>query len=181
MRLQTGTPAPDFTAKDLDGNEISLSKLRGKPVWLAFFRYAACPLCAYRIHELLAQWEQRFAPHNFALLTVWQSKPEKLEEVRERHDPKFTLIPDPEMNVYAAYRVEKGLSKMMGMGDILDGVKGARKMGLKMVRAWEGPATRAPADFLIDPDGVLRVTHYGENVNHMIPLEDASAFIAQYS
>ena len=45
-------------------------------------------------------------------------------------------------------------------------------------------ATAAFESVSRDPDscdGVLRVTHYGENVNHMIPLEDASAFIAQYS
>lgn len=181
MRLETGTEAPDFTTKDLDGNEVSLSGLRGKPVWLSFFRYAACPLCAYRVHELLAQWDHRFGAYDFTLLTVWQSKPEKLEEIRERHTPHFTLIPDPEMNVYAAYGVEKGLGKMKGFGGMLEGMKGARKIGVPLMRAWEGPPTRAPADFLIDPDGILQVSFYGENVNHMIPLEDASAFLSRYS
>ena len=32
-----GHPAPDFTAKDLDGNEVTLSKLRGKVVLLDFW------------------------------------------------------------------------------------------------------------------------------------------------
>jgi hypothetical protein len=32
-----GKPAPDFTAKDLDGNEVTLSKLRGKVVLLNFW------------------------------------------------------------------------------------------------------------------------------------------------
>jgi len=35
--LKPGTPAPDFTLKDLRGQDISLSTLRGKPVLLTFW------------------------------------------------------------------------------------------------------------------------------------------------
>ena len=35
--LKEGDPAPDFTALDHAGNEIRLSNLRGKKVWLWFF------------------------------------------------------------------------------------------------------------------------------------------------
>ena len=35
--LVEGAPAPDFTAFDHTGNEIRLSDLRGKKVWLWFF------------------------------------------------------------------------------------------------------------------------------------------------
>ena len=35
--LKEGEPAPDFTALDHTGNEIRLSDLRGKKVWLWFF------------------------------------------------------------------------------------------------------------------------------------------------
>ena len=35
--LIEGAPAPDFTALDHTGNEIRLSGLRGKKVWLWFF------------------------------------------------------------------------------------------------------------------------------------------------
>ena len=35
--LKNGATAPDFTALDHTGNEIRLSNLRGKKVWLWFF------------------------------------------------------------------------------------------------------------------------------------------------
>lgn len=35
--LAPGTPAPDFTAKDQDGQSVTLSKLRGKNVVLIFY------------------------------------------------------------------------------------------------------------------------------------------------
>ena len=34
-----GGPAPDFTLKDIDGTELTLSSLRGKPVLLSFWGY----------------------------------------------------------------------------------------------------------------------------------------------
>ncbi len=35
--LKEGDPAPDFTALDHTGEEVRLSDLRGKKVWLWFF------------------------------------------------------------------------------------------------------------------------------------------------
>jgi len=43
-KLQLGDPAPDFAAKDLDGNVIVLSSLRGSPVILRFFE-TNCRFC----------------------------------------------------------------------------------------------------------------------------------------
>ena len=36
--ITPGEPAPDFELEDVQGNPIRLSKLRGKPVVLAFLR-----------------------------------------------------------------------------------------------------------------------------------------------
>ncbi|MEM6994633.1 MAG: hypothetical protein AAF721_29225, partial [Myxococcota bacterium] len=49
---------------------------------------------------------------------------------------------------------------------------GARKEKIPVVRGWDGPPTRRPADFLISPQGVIELAFYGENVGQMIPLDD---------
>ena len=36
--VPVGAPAPDFTLTSIDGGEVSLSALRGKPVVLVFLR-----------------------------------------------------------------------------------------------------------------------------------------------
>jgi peroxiredoxin Q/BCP len=41
--LQTGTQAPDFTLPDQDGEPVTLSQLRGKPVVLYFYPKADTP------------------------------------------------------------------------------------------------------------------------------------------
>ena len=51
--LPVGSPAPDFTLADQDGNEITLSKLRGRNVVLVFYpgdntRVCTRQLCEFR-------------------------------------------------------------------------------------------------------------------------------------
>lgn len=176
MRLESGTPAPEFEATTITGAAISLSDYRGMRVWLSFFRYAACPLCSFRIHELMSQWDERFGRANLQLLTVWQSPEDKLQEVIERYHPPFPLITDPALELYKLYAVEKGAMKVMGK-EVFSGMAAARKAGIPLLRAWDGPPTRRPADFLIGPDGTIETAFYGENVGQMIPLEDVEHWL----
>jgi peroxiredoxin len=45
MALEAGTPAPDFTLNDSDGTPVTLSELRGAPVYLNFFPAAFSSVC----------------------------------------------------------------------------------------------------------------------------------------
>ena len=45
MTLEVGDHAPDFTLPDQDGNQVSLSGLRGKTVVLYFYPKADTPGC----------------------------------------------------------------------------------------------------------------------------------------
>lgn len=45
MPLDAGTPAPDFTLTDSEGNSVTLSDLRGTPVYLNFFPAAFSSVC----------------------------------------------------------------------------------------------------------------------------------------
>ena len=150
---------------------VHLSRLRGRRVWLSFYRYAACPLCCYRVHELLSVWDTMFRDLGIVSLTVWQSGEDTLRDVLDRYQPPFAMISDPTLQLYEAYSVEKGLAKVLGK-EVFSGMAGAFKAGIPVVRPWEGPATRRPADFLISPQGNIDVAFYGENVGQMIPFED---------
>jgi peroxiredoxin len=45
MALDAGTQAPDFTLNDSDGNPVTLSELRGTPIYLNFFPAAFSGVC----------------------------------------------------------------------------------------------------------------------------------------
>lgn len=175
-RLEVGQEAPDFTAKQLDGAPVKLSDFRGRHVWLAFFRWAQCPLCNFRIHELLSLWSGRFADRPFVMLGVFQSPATKLEGLVERHKPPFIPIPDPEMLLYEQYHLGTSMKGLMGQ-DVRRAIAGARKEGIPIVTPWDGPAFRTPADFLLDESGVIRVAYYGENIADHIPFDKVTEYL----
>jgi len=177
-RFGVGEIAPDFTAMQLDGSPVRLRDFAGKNVWLAFFRWAQCPLCNFRIHELLALWSQKFASDQLVMLGVFQSPAAKLQGLVERHKPPFVPIPDPEMTLYETYRLGTSMKGLLGE-EVRRAIAGARKEGYPIVGAWDGPAFRAPADFLIDGNGVIRVAYYGENIADHIPFDQVVDYMHQ--
>jgi thiol-disulfide isomerase/thioredoxin len=65
---RAGDQAPDFTVTDLLGNQVSLSSLRGKTVWLNFWG-SWCPPCRAEMPEIQAAYEQ-LAPEGVVLLAI---------------------------------------------------------------------------------------------------------------
>jgi peroxiredoxin len=52
--LKVGDAAPDFTLKDQDNNEVTLSKLRGQNVVLVFYPLAFSGICTGELKSLTA-------------------------------------------------------------------------------------------------------------------------------
>jgi len=62
--IAPGTPAPDFTLADQDGNRVSLSEFRGETVVLVFYPADFSPTCSDQLsvyQEVLPQLEERGA------------------------------------------------------------------------------------------------------------------------
>ncbi|MCA9706428.1 MAG: redoxin domain-containing protein [Myxococcales bacterium] len=176
MKLKVGDQAPDFSIETLDGSTVSLSDMRGKLVWLAFFRYAACPLCNFRVHQLLSVWPKTFSERSFVMLGVFQSPGRKLEGLVKRHDPPFKIVSDPKMELYVKYYLEASMRGVMGK-DVRQALAGASKAGIPLVRPWDGTPHRIPADFLVDRHGMIKNAFYGENIAQHIPFEEVTDFL----
>jgi peroxiredoxin len=59
--IEPGSPAPDFTLRDQDGNEVSLRDYRGRTVVLAFYPADFSPVCTDQLsvyQEVLPQLEE---------------------------------------------------------------------------------------------------------------------------
>jgi peroxiredoxin Q/BCP len=55
--LPVGSPAPDFTASDEQGAEITLSRLRGRNVALIFYPGDDTTVCTRQLCEFRDQWQ----------------------------------------------------------------------------------------------------------------------------
>jgi peroxiredoxin len=62
--IEPGSPAPDFTLPDQDGNQVSLADFRGRTVVLVFYPADFSPVCTEQLNvyqEVLPQIEERNA------------------------------------------------------------------------------------------------------------------------
>jgi peroxiredoxin len=62
--IEPGSPAPDFTLPDQDGNQVSLADLRGRTVVLVFYPADFSPVCTDQLNvyqEVLPELEERDA------------------------------------------------------------------------------------------------------------------------
>ncbi len=179
MRISTGAEAPNFVAKTVDGKAIDLSAYQGRPVWLAFFRYASCPLCNLRVHQI-AGAGSRFDKKNLKMIAVFQSKKEKLEDFVEKQPSPFAVVTDPKMDLFRLYGVEKGVKGLSAPVTIAKKMNDVRKARMPLVRPTEGPPLRIPADFLIDQEGRIQLAHYGADISDSIAFELVDEFLETF-
>ena len=173
--LGQGETAPDFIVTTLRGETVQLSKLRGTPVWLGFFRFASCPLCNYRVHIMVEEWS-RFLGRDFRMLAVFQSPAHRLEEFVAKEKPPFDLIADPSMQLYTLYGLETSWAAGMS-GGVLAVVSKARNIGKPIIAPIDGPPHRVPGDYLIDREGTITTVYRGKDLADHVPLETALAFL----
>ncbi|MFC0623019.1 thioredoxin-dependent thiol peroxidase [Kribbella deserti] len=101
-RLSVGDAAPEFTLPDADGNEVSLTDLRGKNVIIYFYPAAMTPGCTKQACDFRDSLDSLQAA-GYAVLGISPDKPEKLAKFRDRDGVTFPLLSDTEKAVLLAY------------------------------------------------------------------------------
>jgi thioredoxin-dependent peroxiredoxin len=101
-RLAPGDPAPDFTLADADGNEVSLSALRGNQVIIYFYPAAMTPGCTRQACDFRDS-KSDLSDAGFTVLGISPDSPAKLAKFREKEGLTFPLLSDPAREVLKAY------------------------------------------------------------------------------
>ncbi len=104
-QLTPGDPAPDFTLPDADGNDVTLSELRGHKVIVYFYPAAMTPGCTKQACDFRDSLDS-LAGAGYTVLGVSPDKPEKLAKFRDRDAVSFPLLSDPSkaaLDAYGAY------------------------------------------------------------------------------
>jgi thioredoxin-dependent peroxiredoxin len=137
VRLAPGDAAPDFTLPDADGNEVSLSSLRGQRVIIYFYPAAMTPGCtkqACDFRDSLAS----LAAAGFAVVGISPDSPAKLAKFRDRDGLNFPLLSDSKREVLEAYGAY-GEKMLYG------------KTSVGVIRS----------TFVVGPDGKIEQAQYG--------------------
>lgn len=110
--LKPGDKAPDFTAKDQDGNSISLSDYKGKKLVLFFYPKASTPGCTAEACNLSDNYN-RFQQAGYDILGVSADSEKRQSTFKNKYDFKYPLLADEDKTVIEAYGVW-GPKKFMG-------------------------------------------------------------------
>ena len=110
--LKVGDKAPDFTAKDSEGNIIKLIDYKGKKLVLFFYPKASTPGCTVEACNLRDNYV-RFNDNGYELLGVSADSSKRQQNFIDKYDLPFPLLVDVEKEVINAYKVW-GPKKFMG-------------------------------------------------------------------
>ena len=102
--IATGEQAPDFTLPDQDGEDVTLSALRGRRVVLYFYPKADTPGCTTQACGI----RDRADEYEAAGATVIGVSPDPVKDVKKFHGKQslnFTLLADADHAVCERYGV----------------------------------------------------------------------------
>ncbi len=117
-QLTEGDKAPDFKAKDQDGNTVSLKDFKGKKVVLYFYPEDDTPTCTIEACNLRDNYKP-LQKKGLIVLGVSPDDEKKHKKFEQKYNLPFTLVADPEKKIIEKYGVwgEKNLygRKYMGL------------------------------------------------------------------
>ena len=153
--MQVGDVVEDFTLPDQDGNEVSLSQYRGKPVVLFFYPRADTPGCtieACGFRDQFAKLEKAGA----VVLGISRDTVKAQKKFKDKYDLPYTLLADADQTIVNRFGLVK--PKMM-YGKQVTGV--------------------ARTTYVIGPDGKL--VHVFENVKPEGHAEEVLALLNEHA
>ena len=134
MTIDIGQKAPDFTLPDQNGENVTLSSLKGQWVVLYFYPKALTPGCTTQAENLRDNLKA-LDTLGAKVIGVSGDETKKLAKFVEKHDLNFTLVGDTEHTMLEAYDMWKEKS-----------MYGRKYMGVMR------------STYIIDPEG--KVAHF---------------------
>ena len=106
--VKVGDMAPDFTLKYTNGNEFTLSALRGKVVMLQFTA-SWCGICRGEMPHIESRiWQPHKDNADFVLVGVDREEPREIvEEYTAKIGTTYPMLLDEKGDVFASYALRK--------------------------------------------------------------------------
>ena len=175
MRRTPGEDIGQLRLQSLDGTWFDVDQLRGKRFMVSFFRFAACPFCNLRVHELVTRFDELGS--HFTAVAVFDSPLANLQRFASRHRAPFPILADPANVYYRAFAIERSISGMLKAA-LLRSPSVLRAVFFKryLPTSFQGHPATLPADFLVDEQGIIRRAYYGRDIGDHLPFEQVKAF-----
>ena len=106
MGLTSGDVAPDFSAKNQDGKDISFAKLKGAPVLLFFYPKDDTPGCTQEVCSFRDSFA-KFKSLGVTVLGISKQDSQSHRAFREKHHLPFDLLTDTGGKLAQAFGVKE--------------------------------------------------------------------------
>jgi peroxiredoxin len=166
--LFINSKAPDFKAKDQNGNEVWLKELHKKgPVVLIFYRGYWDPYCSKELQNLEDSL-QLIKDKGAQVVAVTPEKPEGITKTIEKTKASFSIITDEDQKIMKTYDVAYQVD---------DKTVGRYKMANIDLAANNGQKPGAiylpvPAVYIIAKDGEIKYRFFNEDYKKQAPIKD---------
>lgn len=107
MALSVGTDAPNFTAKDTNGNTVSLSDFAGKTVVLYFYPKDDTPGCTKQACSF-RDAQPDYQNKDVVVLGVSKDDQASHQQFTQKYNLNFPLLADTDGSLISAYDVDGG-------------------------------------------------------------------------
>jgi len=107
MTLAVGTDAPTFTAKDTNGNTVSLSDFAGKTVVLYFYPKDDTPGCTKQACSF-RDAQPDYQNKDIIVLGVSKDDEASHQQFTQKYNLNFPLLADTDGSIIKAYDVDGG-------------------------------------------------------------------------
>lgn len=171
VRLRPNSVTPIIRTNDINGQPFDLSGERSKPLLISFFRYASCPLCNLRVHDLISNYKEN--SNQFDCVAIFQSPASVIQKYVGQQQIPFPVLPDPERIFYRKYGVESSwLGFLKAWTTKVPTILKAIFMKGFFPGSIQGELHRIPADFLVDTDNRIMIAYYGKDIGDHVPMRD---------
>jgi len=116
--MNVGGEAPDFTLKDGDGNDWSLSDHRGRTVVLLFYPGDNTPVCTAQLCSVRDHWSE-YQATGAEVVGISTDTVESHSGFAEKHQLPLRLLSDPDRSVSTMYDMKSWLPGRSARGVVV--------------------------------------------------------------
>ena len=175
MKVDVGDKAIPISLPAIDGQPFTSDSLQGKRYLLSFFRFATCPFCNMRVHELVTRYDE--LGDGLTIVAIFDSPLDNLQTHASEHHAPFPILADEKNTYYQQYGVQRSLLGTL-KGGILRLPYSLYGMFVKGYFPWpiKGAMTTMPLDMLVDEQGVIQVAYYGTDEGDHLAFDQIKQF-----
>ncbi len=164
LQLQKGDKAHDFDFETpWSSRQNFYETLKNNPAVLVFLRYHGCPVCQMEMANLKREIKL-FTQKEARVFVFLQSSPEVVASAANEEDWPFSIVCDPQGEIFEKYAVEKGgIFKYLNPVGMISAIK-AMGQGFKHGK-FEGKETQVPGAFTINPMKTIHYAYYGKHIS----------------